>query len=106
MGVLPDQAGEAEGADPVAAWFRVHYALLEAAGTLACDLPGAGPEAGIPAAQLPPPPPAGSAKSGATAPQKRGGEGPARASAAGGGNAGGPSDAANPRQRPHAKVWF
>ena len=42
-------------ADPIAEWFKHHYALLEAAGTLVTELGGAGPtEAGIPAHMLPP----------------------------------------------------
>ena len=38
---------EAEPLDPLAAWFRVHFALLEERGTLVTQLEGAGPEVGV-----------------------------------------------------------
>ncbi|KAK9919158.1 hypothetical protein WJX75_009791 [Coccomyxa subellipsoidea] len=39
--------GEAELLDPLAAWFQVHFALLEERGTLVTQLEGAGPEVGV-----------------------------------------------------------
>lgn len=49
-----DPEPEPEQADPVAAWFRAHFALLEAAGTLITQLDGAGPEVGVSPHSVPP----------------------------------------------------
>ncbi len=38
---------EPEPQDPLAAWFRVHFAMLEDRGTLVTQLEGAGPEVGV-----------------------------------------------------------
>ncbi|BDA46751.1 hypothetical protein COCOBI_09-2040 [Coccomyxa sp. Obi] len=46
---------EPEPPDPLAAWFRVHFALLEERGTLVTQLDGAGPEVGVPPQHAPPP---------------------------------------------------
>lgn len=59
--LVPDQAAEPELPDPVAAWFRAHFALLAAAGTLVSRVPGAGMEAGVPARSLHTPPTAAAA---------------------------------------------
>ena len=46
---------EPEPPDPLVAWFRAHFALLEERGTLVTQLDGAGPEVGVPPQHAPPP---------------------------------------------------
>lgn len=45
---------EPEPPDPLAAWFRKHFALLEERGTLVTQLDGAGPEVGVAPQHAPP----------------------------------------------------
>lgn len=46
---------EPEPPDPLTAWFRAHFVLLEVRGTLVTQLDGAGPEVGVLPQHAPPP---------------------------------------------------